>query len=110
MSGNVKKFSPLTEATFYILISLISPMHGYGIIKKVEENSNGRIRLAAGTLYGAISTLQSNKLIVPKGEDREKKRRKLYQVTNLGKELILYEIWRLEEMIANGKKEVGGAI
>jgi DNA-binding PadR family transcriptional regulator len=107
MSRNVSKFSPLTEATYYILISLIQPIHGYGIIKKVEENSGGRIRLAAGTLYGAISTLQNNKLIVPRGEDKDKKRRKLYQITEMGRKLIKYEIGRLEEMAANGKKEIG---
>ena len=44
----------LTEATYYILLSLVSPRHGYGIMQLTEELSGGRIHLAAGTLYGAL--------------------------------------------------------
>ena len=47
----------LTEAVFYILLSLQEPLHGYGIIQNVETLSHGRVKLAAGTLYGAINTL-----------------------------------------------------
>ena len=47
----------LTEAVYYILLSLMQPMHGYGIMQNVERLSGGRLRLAAGTLYGAISTM-----------------------------------------------------
>jgi len=47
----------LTEAVYYILLSLMQPLHGYGIMQNVEQLSKGRVRLAAGTLYGAISTL-----------------------------------------------------
>ena len=47
----------LTEAVFYILLSLQRPLHGYGIMQRVEELSRGRVRLAAGTLYGALATL-----------------------------------------------------
>ena len=76
MDTRFKRLSPLTESTFYILLSLIEPLHGYGIIKKVDEMSKGRLRLAAGTLYGALSSLISNRLIVPAGEDRNNPRRK----------------------------------
>lgn len=48
----------ITEAVYYILLSLMKPLHGYGIMQNVEQLSNGRVRLAAGTLYGAINTLQ----------------------------------------------------
>ena len=47
----------LTEGVYYILLSLLQPLHGYGIIQNVEKLSAGRVRLAAGTLYGAINTL-----------------------------------------------------
>ena len=47
----------LTEAVYYILLSLMEPMHGYGIMQNVEQLSGGRVRLAPGTLYGAINTL-----------------------------------------------------
>ena len=47
----------LTESTYYILLSLVSPQHGYGIMQQAEALSNGRVRLAAGTLYGALSAM-----------------------------------------------------
>ena len=47
----------LTEAVYYILLSLYTPQHGYGIMQRTEALSNGRVRLAAGTLYGALSSL-----------------------------------------------------
>ena len=107
MARNIRKFSPLTEATYYILLSLTHPLHGYGVIKKVEEMSAGRVRLAAGTLYGALNALLDNKIIILIGEDEENKRRKLYRMTELGRELIKYEIRRLQEMVNNGTKEIG---
>ncbi len=108
MNKQLLKLSPLTEASFYILLSLTKPLHGYGIMKKVEEMSSDRVKLAAGTLYGAITTLQKNKLIIPVGVDDENKRRKLYQTTDLGIELLQYEIKRLQEMVSNGRIELGG--
>ena len=47
----------LTEGVYYILLSLMEPMHGYGIMQNVEQLSKGRVKLAPGTLYGAINTL-----------------------------------------------------
>ena len=108
MTGKIFRQSPLTEASYYILVALTEPLHGYGIIKKVEGMSNGRIRLAAGTLYGAINALLSNKLIRPMGEVGESKKRKLYMRTEFGTELIRYEIARLEEMAGNGRMELEG--
>lgn len=107
MINGFRNFSPLTEATYYILLSLVNPLHGYGIIKKVEEMSNKRVRLAPGTLYGALNTLLQNKIIIFIGEDQDNKRRKLYQMTELGKKLIFYEIKRLKEMVNNGNREIG---
>ncbi len=108
--NNIKRFSPLTEATYYILLSLVEPLHGYGIIKKVEEMTMGRVRLAAGTLYGALSTLLDHKQIILIGEDKGNKRRKLYQITESGRVLLNYEIERLQEMVSNGAREMGVSI
>lgn len=105
MTGIIQKNSPLTEATYYILISLTEPLHGYGIMKKVEEMSKGRIKLAAGTLYGALNTMQSNKLIKAAGEEEINKRRKLYIRTDRGTELVKFEISRLREMVENGLQQ-----
>ena len=79
MDKRLLKFSPLTEATYYILISLNSPLHGYGIIKKVERLTDNRLRLAPGTLYGAVSTLLDNQLIDLISEDKGSKGKKMYE-------------------------------
>jgi DNA-binding PadR family transcriptional regulator len=97
----------LTEAVFYILLSLYKPLHGYGIMQNVKELSNERVNLGAGTLYGAINTLLEKNWI--KSIDGEKdSRKKEYEITALGKKVISGEIVRLEELIANGKKIAGG--
>ena len=107
MEKKLQKFSPLTEATYYILLSLNDPLHGYGIIKKIEVRTGHRLKLAAGTLYGAISTLQYNNLIELISEDKQKKGKKMYQITLSGKKLLYFEINRLREMVNNGIQEVG---
>lgn len=91
----------LTEAVYYILLSLIEPMHGYGIMQNVEHLSNGRVRLAAGTLYGAISTLLEKGWIsaLPGEKDNRKKE---YQTTEKGKQVLKTELLRLRELIENG--------
>jgi DNA-binding PadR family transcriptional regulator len=99
----IRKMSPLTETTFYILVSLVEPLHGYGIMQKVTKLSKSRIRLAPGTLYGALSNLVEAGLIIPKESQESAPRRKIYHITEPGKELIRYEINRLEEMVRNGK-------
>ncbi len=93
----------LTEAVYYILLSLIKPMHGYGIMQNVEQLSNGRVKLAAGTLYGAINTLLEKGWItaIP-GEKNSRK--KEYQITEIGKQALESEILRLRELIENGNR------
>lgn len=95
--------TPLTEASYYILISLIEPLHGYAAMQKVERLSHGRVRLGPGTLYGALRNLQAAGLIKPVGDTSEKSRRKVYAITERGRKVIVEEIARLEEMVAHGK-------
>ncbi len=92
----------LTEAVYYILLSLIEPMHGYGIMQNVERLSTGRVRLAAGTLYGAISTLLEKGWITALDSDNDS-RKKEYQITDLGKSALQGEISRLQELLQNGR-------
>ena len=99
----------LTEAVYYILLSLYSPMHGYGIMQNVRELSDERVNLGAGTLYGAINTLLEKNWI-KSIEGEKNSRKKEYEITDLGKSIIIGEIARLEELIANGKLIVGGNI
>jgi DNA-binding PadR family transcriptional regulator len=99
----------LTEAVFYILLSLYSPMHGYGIMQNVRDLSNERVNLGAGTLYGAINTLLEKNWIKSVAGEKDS-RKKEYEITDPGKSVIRGEIVRLEELIANGKRIVGGEI
>lgn len=101
----------MTEAVYYILLSLMEPLHGYGIMQNVEQLSGGRVKLAAGTLYGAINTLLEKGWIVAVAEDNfsekgfphEKgNRKKEYLITEQGKEMLRSEIARLNELIENG--------
>lgn len=92
---------PLTEGVYYILLALYEPRHGYGIMQLVEELSTGRVKLGAGTIYGALKTLQDKGWIQALDEDGRKKE---YQITKQGKEVVIYEINRLHELYENGRK------
>ncbi len=105
---NNKEFSkhlPLTEATYYILLVLVTPKHGYAVMQNVEEISGGTVRLAPGTLYGAFTTLEQNKLITMVDQ---KERRKIYQITEKGTQVLLGQVERLKIMLKNaeGKSEL----
>ena len=93
----------LTEATYYILLSLVSPRHGYGIMQLTEELSGGRVHLAAGTLYGALNALSANGWILQlPGSDES--RRKEYRLTEKGLQALKSEVARLRELADNGEK------
>ena len=99
---------PLTEAVYYILLSLLEPLHGYGIIQNVEKLSGGRVRLAAGTLYGAINTLLEKGWIIAL-EGEADSRKKEYVITELGREMLQREVRRLSELLEKGKHLLGGS-
>ena len=98
----------LTESTYYILLSLVSPQHGYGIMQQAEELSKGRVRLAAGTLYGALSAMVDKgwieQLPVESGS-----RKKEYQLTEKGRSVLEKEVDRLRELANNGERILGKA-
>lgn len=106
MAESIEK-NALTEAVFYILLSLYSPMHGYGIMQNVKGLSRDRVNLGPGTLYGAINTLLEKNWI-QSIEGEKESRKKEYQITSLGKTVVQYEIERLEELLTNGKEIAGG--
>ena len=95
--------SALTEAVYYILLSLMEPRHGYGIMQNVEELSGGRVKLAAGTLYGAINALLEKGWIVAVPGHPES-RKKEYRITSQGKRMLADELIRLRELVANGER------
>lgn len=101
---NRDKYLPLTETTYYILLALLEPAHGYIIMQKIEDLSNQQVKIAAGTLYGAIENLLKQKLIQSvKSEDN---RRKVYIITEKGKEILLLDLERMHHMIKITESEL----
>ena len=93
----------LTEAVYYILLALIEPLHGYGIMQRTSQLSGGRLIISAGTLYGALSTLLDKEWI-EQLEVLADSRRKEYKITAEGRAVLEQELARLEELVNNGKQ------
>ena len=93
----------LTEAVYYILLSLMTPRHGYGIMQNAESLSGGRVKLAAGTLYGAINSLLEKGWILALPGEKDS-RKKEYVISEEGKTALKAEIQRLQELVANGTR------
>lgn len=85
----------MTETAFYILLCLKKPNHGYGIVQTVERLTDGAIRLAPGTMYGSLSKMEKDGLI---RFIREEEKRKIYQITDLGLEVLQIELNRIERL------------
>lgn len=92
----------LTEAVYYILLSLTTPLHGYGIMQKIEDMTDGRLIVSAGTLYGAINTLLERGWI-KQHATTEESRRKEYVITEEGKNVVKAELERLRELVEHGE-------
>lgn len=95
MRDNLKG-SALTEVTFYILLALYAPRHGYAVMQFIQEKTGGRLTLGAGTLYGALNALQEKCWIAPCGNGNGRK--KEYLITPLGRETAEVELARLREL------------
>ncbi len=104
MRDNAKS-GALTEVTFFILLSLYTPNHGYGIMQFVEEKTQGRLILGAGSLYGAIKTLQERNWIMPIDDGNERK--KEYIITEIGKEIAKVELTRLNNLSSIAQEIIG---
>ncbi len=98
------KNQPLTEGIYYILLSLVTPNHGYGIIQKTLELTGGRLELGAGTLYGAINNLLDKGWITLYSEEKESRKKKEYHITAAGREALYEEMERLQELLDNGRR------
>ena len=97
----------LTESTYYILLSLYNPQHGYGIMQQTEALSGGRVRLAAGTLYGALNSMCDKGWILQLPVE-DGSRKKEYRLTERGLKILMNEIERLRELVRSGEKVMGG--
>ena len=99
LQDDTNKYLPLTESTYYIMLTLVEPLHGYAVMQKVEQISKGTVKVGPGTLYGAFTSLEKEGLIV---KVKEEERRKSYLLTPKGKKVLMNQIERLEIMTQNG--------
>ena len=95
-------YVPMTESGFYILFCLQRPQHGYGISQQVRRMTGGALTISAGTMYGTLSKMEADGLIA---FVREEDKRKLYQITPLGAEILDLELQRIERLYRNSRGE-----
>ena len=102
MDAHIKKvYVPMTETGFYILLCLQEPNHGYGIVQEVKTMTGGDIVLAPGTMYGSLSKMEKDGLIE---FVREEDKRKIYQITELGMEVLELELKRIQRLYRNARE------
>ena len=111
-----QKLNPLPSAAFQILLALVDEdLHGYGIMRQVADQTEGRIRLGPGTLYSSIKTLLEAKLIQEVDARADAKlgaeRRRYYRMTSAGRKLVRSEAERIADLlrVARSKKVLRGA-
>ena len=91
---------PMTEAMYYVLLALYKPDHGYGLMQNIKEISGGRVIMGPGTLYGVLTRLKKDGMIVLKEQDE---RKKTYLMTEKGETALKTEISRLKQMVADSR-------
>ena len=101
-----KKYIPMTETTYYALLSVVIPRHGYAIMQYVSNLTGKRITLGTGTLYTMVGRLTADGIIrvIPDSG------KKAYQITDIGLELLQEETRRLELQLADGRKNLAGGL
>jgi len=104
MDAHIKKvYVPMTETAFFILLCLKKPNHGYGIVQRVEKLTDGAIKLTPGTMYGSLSKMEKDKVIRFVCEEDK---RKIYQITDLGLEVLQTELKRIERLYKIAQEEI----
>ena len=95
-----KKLDTLTEQMYYLLLALHEPGHGYAIMERVREITDGRLQIGPGTLYTLLGRFESEGLI--RLNYSEDKKRKIYSLTDLGRQMLEQEYQRLRRLVADG--------
>jgi len=111
-----RKLDPLPSAAFNILLALAGEdLHGYAIMRQVEQQTCGRVRLGPGTLYGSLRTLLEASLIEEldggSGSGDSSERRRYYRLTSAGLKLVRSEVAGLAQtlQVARAKRILRGA-
>jgi DNA-binding PadR family transcriptional regulator len=107
--ASAEKLPPLTRAQMHILLALAAgERHGYAIMREVETETGGQMKLGPGTLYGAIKTLLGAKFIVetePRvDQEMDDERRRYYKLSDLGRRVLTAEMRRLADMVKLGRE------
>ena len=99
----VQDYLPLTETSFFIILSLATaPKHGYAIMKEVDAMSEKRVVLATGTLYSALRRMLEDgwiERVTDQNSETDSRERKLYQLTKHGQRVLEAEIGRLRNLV-----------
>ena len=104
MDQHIKKvYVPMTETAFFILLCLRKPNHGYGIIQMVEKLTDGAVKLTPGTMYGSLSKMEKDKVI---RFIRDEDKRNIYQITDLGLDVLQIEVKRIERLYKIAQEEM----
>ena len=92
---------PMTEAMYYILLSLENPVHGYGMMQRIRELSHDRVKMGPGTLYGVLPRMRNDGWIEQVDAEGDS-RRKTYLLTELGRQELKREYQRLKMLVSDG--------
>ena len=104
MDQHIKKvYVPMTETAFFILSCLRKPNHGYGIVQMVDKMTDGAIKLTPGTMYGSLAKMEKDHVI---RFVREEDKRKIYQITDLGLDVLQVELKRIERLYKIAQEEM----
>lgn len=99
MDAHIRKvYVPMTETGFYILMCLKEEAHGYSIVQRVEAMTEGAVKISPGTMYGSLSKMEKDGLI---RFVREEEKRKIYVITDLGKQVLDLEMKRIARLYRN---------
>ena len=98
-----KVYVPMTETGFYILFCLQKPNHGYGVVQLTEKLTDGEIKIAPGTMYGSLAKMEKDGLI---RFVMEEEKRKLYEITDLGREVLDVELKRIGRLYRTSQEVI----
>lgn len=98
-----EQLKALTEPMYYILLTLTTPRHGYGVMQEIDRLTGGRVQVGAGTLYNLLSRFEEKSFITKVSEEN---RRKTYIITDKGLSLLEGEYKRLRQLVTDGKEYI----